>query len=193
MYYLCKILREFFRLFGERNSMYKQLQKAVENNPRKKLYRQIQTISTASAYFVAYMRFKQHFGIEIPAEAAYYGNNFEYVRIKVGDIKREWQRKLYPLKQCSPYKYLETKDTKIYENYIKKLANINICSPNTLLWNVKVFDALLESIKKDGYNPTKSVICVTENNVLIDGQHRACCLLYLYGEDYEINVIKVSR
>ena len=193
MYYICKILREFFGLFGEQNFMYKAFQNIINKHPRTKIKRILSKAEPFYEYFMAYMRFKQHYGIIIPAEAALNGNHYEYVRIKVGDIKREWQGKVYSLKEVSPYKYLETKNKKIYEEYIKKLSDAGICSLNNIFWNVKDFDNLLKSIQKNGYDPKISVICVNGDNMIIDGQHRACCLLYLYGEDYEVNVVKVTN
>ena len=200
MYYFYKFGREFFKLFGKNSKLYKKFQKAVTNHPQININYELknviepdlQYISDVNAYFLAYTHFKQHYGIEIPTEVACYGNKFEYVRIKIKDIKRSWDGKLYSLKQCSPYKYLETDDKQVYEKYIQKHVSRNLCSTNTV-WNVADFKKLFESIQKNGYDPTKSVICVTDNNIIIDGQHRSCCLLYLYGEDYEINVIKVTR
>lgn len=171
------------------------VKKELENNTITKINhiaQEIKNIDDFAAYMLAYTHFKQHYGIEIPTEAAYQGNRFEYVRIKIKDIKRFWGGKIYSLKQCSPYKYLETKDKKIYKKYIQKHVDINYCSANTV-WDVKKFDDLFKSIKKNGYDPKKSVICVNDDYIVIDGQHRSCCLLYLYGDDYEVNVIKVSR
>lgn len=39
----------------------------------------------------------------------------------------------------------------------------------------------LEQIKKHGYPYKNELICVNEHNQIWDGQHRAACLLYLYG------------
>ena len=53
------------------------------------------------------------------------------------------------------------------------------------------FDRLIESIKKEGYN-TDNII-ITNKNILVDGQHRACCLAYLYGLDHEVEVLDITR
>ena len=192
--HICKVLREFFRLFGHNNRFYKKYKTKVINLQKDSIDHisaNVQSLQDFVAYTMAKIDFKQHYGIELPAISGT-GNRFEYVRIRVGEIKREWDGKLYYLTDVSPYKYLQTGNKKIYEKYVQKAIDRNICSENTV-WNVKDFDTLYESIKKHGYDPTKSVICVNENNVIIDGQHRACCLLYLYGANYEINVIKVTR
>jgi hypothetical protein len=192
MNYIYKLLREFFRIFGKHNRLYKKFKDKANLKCKKTQRQMLENVADMNAYFLAYINFKQLYGIEIPAEVAGFGNKFELVRIKLKDIKRDWEGKIYSLKQCSPYKYLETGDKKIYENYIKKHINKNCISDNTA-WDIKRFDDLFKSIKKTGYDPKKSVICVDDNNVIIDGQHRSCCLLYLYGGDYEINVVKVSR
>ena len=69
---------------------------------------------------------------------------------------------------------------------IQKLETL----PNNI---IKDFDNLLESIKKHGYDPTKSVICINEKNCVLDGQHRSCALLSVKGGEYEIPVVRVSR
>lgn len=193
----------FFGLFGKTNQLYKKYDGKARNASKKRMREMLkyientqQEINNVISYFLAYTEFKQHYGIEIPTEVARYGNKYELVRIKLGDIKREWcdkkEKKIYSLKDVSPYKYLETGDKKIYEQYIKKHIDLDACSENTA-WDVKRFDDLFKSVKKYGYDPKKCVICVNENNVILDGQHRACCLLYLHGEEYEINVLKISR
>ena len=107
-------------------------------------------------------------------------------------ILKENGGKIYDLTECSPYKYMVTKDVAIYNKYIN-LAIEHGGAPENGVWSHKDFDNLLESIKKHGYDPTKSVICINEKNCVLDGQHRSCALLSVKGGEYEITVVRVSR
>jgi hypothetical protein len=199
LFYTYKILREITKVFGRNNILYKTFKRLVDKEANKNLKYKYSNkallikIADTNAYFAAYILFKQHYGIEIPAECVGVGNKFEYVRIKLKDIRRQWtDGRIHTLKQIEPYRYLQTGDKKIYEKYLKKAIEVGMFPKDTVR-DVKAFDDLFKSVKKHGYDPTKSVICINSENILLDGQHRACCLLYLYGEDYEINVVKVSR
>ena len=49
----------------------------------------------------------------------------------------------------------------------------------------------LNSIQEHGYPyQNQYIILRNDQNVILDGQHRASCLLYLYGPDYEIPVMR---
>ena len=52
------------------------------------------------------------------------------------------------------------------------------------------FDQLIESIHKNRHDERK-IIVVDENNILLDGQHRACVLADMYGVDSYIKVLKI--
>lgn len=100
--------------------------------------------------------------------------------------------------EVSPYKYLTTGNKKIYDDYVRKnLKNVLYESKklgfNESVWNSSRMDDTLASIRKNGYDPSKMCICVDENNIVLDGQHRACCILYIYGKDYEIDVCRVYK
>ncbi|MEI3534836.1 MAG: hypothetical protein V8R11_06885 [Alphaproteobacteria bacterium] len=53
------------------------------------------------------------------------------------------------------------------------------------------YDALIKSIENDGFD-AKFVIITDFDGVVKDGQHRSCYLLYKYGEDYEVPVLKLE-
>ena len=180
----------------EKKQYYKQKKKTLKRQLSYKKYGALgyalQRLEDYQAYQKYYLIFKQHYNICIPADVCGEGNTFSLTRIKVGNIKREWNGKVYSLTECSPYKYLQTRDEKIYQKYVQKHIDMGFVGTNTA-WNIQPFLDLEKSILKNGYDPTKSVIVINQDNIILDGQHRSCVLLYKYGPDYEIPVVQVSR
>lgn len=110
---------------------------------------------------------------------------WEIINIPLNTIIRKWFDGIcYPLTECAPYKYLKG-DTKTYDEYCKYHHDNNLPDMTRAR-----FDKLINSIKNDGYNP-KNIIVINQSNILLDGQHRACCLMHLYGEDYTADVLKI--
>ena len=110
---------------------------------------------------------------------------WEIIHIPLNTIIRKWfDGSCYPLTECAPYKYLKG-DTKTYDDYCKYHHENNLPDMTR-----SRFDRLINSIKNDGYNP-KNIIVINQSNILLDGQHRACCLMHLYGEDYAADVLKI--
>lgn len=115
---------------------------------------------------------------------------WEFVDIKVGEIKR-W---LYPndniivsLSETLPYKYLVTRDSKIYYDY---------CEYNHKVWGVDCmskerFDGLIYSMDTKG-DTNENNIVLLDNNIIYDGQHRCCWLLYNNGPNYVINALLIK-
>lgn len=198
-YFLFFILAMGSRVFGKNKIHgYAESQKAKYKkrlNASKKLVSEV-------AFLKAHMYFKQKYNINLPVDILGMGDVFILDKIKVGDIKRIWDGKIYSLTEVEPYKYLQTGDRMIYEDFMKKhegmaesyakkyaTQRIDRGEP---LWPADRMDKVLDSVKKYGYDPSKMCICVDENNIILDGQHRACCLLYLYGKDYIIEVCRVK-
>ncbi len=149
----------------------------------------LQDILYKLAYFQARDFFKQHYKITIPAECCGIGMHFELVKLKLKDIKRMWtDGKMYDLEQCSPYRYLQTRNPGIYQNYLHKLEQ---ASPHNRNWSMDTFNKLENSVSNVGYDPAISAIAVNRDNVLIDGQHRCALLLKQYGPEYEVFVVRV--
>ena len=108
---------------------------------------------------------------------------YELVNLKLKDLRRRWKGQIYKLNECSPYHYLKG-DKERYEKYCKLNSKLSIFDMSK-----EKFDILIDSVRKS-YNPMK-VPVVNQENILLDGQHRSSILLYLYGEDYEIPVLKL--
>ena len=146
-------------------------------------------------YFKYKNIFQQRFNINIPADACGYFNKYELVKIKLKDINRGWfDGKIYSLKECSPYRFLQTKDESIYQDYIKKHVDVGyITDSNAMTYSIERFLNLAKEIENSGYDPHKSVVVIDENNVIVDGLHRCSILLYKNGEEYEIVAVKAFR
>lgn len=111
--------------------------------------------------------------------------SWEIIHIPLNTIIRKWfDGTYYSLTECAPYKYLKG-DVEVYDEYCKYHHDNNLPDMTR-----NRFNKLIKSIKNDGYNP-KNIIVINQSNILLDGQHRACCLMHLYGEDYATDVLKI--
>lgn len=107
--------------------------------------------------------------------------------IKLGDIRRYWEGKLYSLTETSPYKYLKTNDDKLY----KKYCTIN--SKNSLFdMSKKRFSILLKSLNS-GYQERMMPVLEQKNLAIMDGQHRCCYLLNKYGPNHKIKCLIIHN
>lgn len=111
---------------------------------------------------------------------------YEIVHVPLKDIKRRWDGKDIPLSECHPYRYLVTKKPEIYNEYCylnKKLYDLDIMS-------IERFNKLIESIEANGFKDDNAVV-ITSQNILSDGQHRCCYMLYKHGEDYKMPCVRL--
>lgn len=116
--------------------------------------------------------------------------DWNFINIRLKDIKREYTPggKLIPLSETLPYKYLVTRDPSIYKEY---------CEYNWNVWRSEQmsqqrFDSLIESLDNNGIKNEKNII-LADDNIIWDGQHRCCWLLYKYGQDHKIEVLHCNR
>ncbi|MBO7218785.1 MAG: hypothetical protein J6V40_02290, partial [Clostridia bacterium] len=110
--------------------------------------------------------------------------DYEIVGLKISDIKRVWNGEKLPITECHAYKYLMG-DKEQYYDYceVNKIRH-------TFDMSEERFNNLIQSIEKNGYN-NENIVIVDENNILKDGQHRLSVLCKMFGEDHEINVLKI--
>lgn len=107
-------------------------------------------------------------------------------KIRLGDIMILKNNKLpvyRHLDQSRDYKALngDYRELDAYQTQVNPIGTSNRAR----------LDTMLESIKTNGYPFHNEYIILRNNqNVLLDGQHRASCLLYLYGADYEVPVMR---
>ena len=111
---------------------------------------------------------------------------YELIEIPLKDIRRMWiDSNTYRLDECAPYRYL-LGDNESYEQYCLYHQQNNLP-----YMTQERFDSLIQSIDANGYNP-HFVIVLDQNNIIYDGQHRACYLMHKYGGDYRVPVLKIT-
>jgi hypothetical protein len=110
---------------------------------------------------------------------------YEISKMKLKDIKRGWKGKMLSLEDVSPFKFLQG-DIEDYEEY----CNIH---QNKMGHDVSIdkYKDLIKNIEEKGFD-TKKIIVVGYNDEIVDGQHRCCYLLYKFGREHEIDVLKVD-
>lgn len=115
---------------------------------------------------------------------------WEFVNIKIGEIKRQLypgDNNTVPLEETLPYQYLVTRNPEIYKEY---------CEYNFSVWgneqmSQERFDQLIYSLEKDGDTEENNIV-IKDNNIIYDGQHRCCWLLYKKGRAYVINALLIK-
>lgn len=107
-------------------------------------------------------------------------------RVRLGDILILKNVKLpfyRDLTHSRDYKALhgDTSDLDAYASQINLLGQTNLDRLNKML----------ESIKENGYPHNDEYIIMRNNqNVILDGQHRASCMMYLYGPDHIVPIMR---
>jgi ADP-heptose:LPS heptosyltransferase/SAM-dependent methyltransferase len=114
--------------------------------------------------------------------------DYELRSVKLGDIKVLLYGDIIPLKETAAFKYIEDpiKNRQVYENYLIKHGEIDATTPRP----IERYIELQKSIEDNGYNP-RNIIILTKDNLLADGQHRACILMHKYGSEYVVTVLTV--
>lgn len=98
---------------------------------------------------------------------------YELVVLKLNDIKLRINNRAEFLCVAGTYRYLTGNDSSLKNTDKKK------------------YDALIKNIEKDGYD-RRRVIIVDFENCIEDGMHRASYLLYKYGGEYEVPVLRLD-
>lgn len=107
-------------------------------------------------------------------------------KIRIGDIiiLKNYRLPFYRhLNQSRDYKALKGQENELnsYKTQVNLLGQTNR----------ERLDSMLKSIRENGYPYNDEYIILrNDQSVLLDGQHRASCLLYLYGPDFEIPVMR---
>ncbi len=123
---------------------------------------------------------------------------YEICKIKLKDITRYDQGKYTSIKEWAPYQFLLGKekdyidyclnyrrtdymnlDDKKFEEYVKKNC-------------INDYKVLIKKLEEKKYNKKYPIIIDENNNMILDGLHRASYLMYKYGENYKIKVLKIK-
>jgi len=107
---------------------------------------------------------------------------YKNVALKKLKYARDYRERKFT--ECPPYRYLKG-DVEGYKRYCEEHEKLG--------WpqmSIERFNALRESIRINGYDE-KHIIVYTIRHVIIDGQHRACCLCDEFGEDAKFKMLKV--
>ncbi len=109
---------------------------------------------------------------------------YEIVKIKLKDIRREWDGNLLSLTECHPYRYLEG-DVQQYLDYTERNKELGGYE-----MSAQRFNELIHFLSTEGYD-SKHMPFINENNVIYDGQHRCCFLMKEYGGEFEIDAVRI--
>ncbi len=131
---------------------------------------------------------KTKFNVTLPKEAYHHlSGDVELVKIPLKELRVPCgHRKTCPIPETRVYKWLNS-DRK--EPYFWNYNEANVYIPESKKDSQKRMEELALSLM-DKYDPSKCVICVRKNNVMIDGQHRAAVLYKRYGGDYKVLVVR---
>ncbi|MDR1015510.1 MAG: hypothetical protein LBL86_11130 [Coriobacteriales bacterium] len=120
---------------------------------------------------------------------------YEIVEIPLSDLRRSYPPKMreyfgHPpepveIPETEPYQYLQHGDRETYRVYCEWHQE-----NHKPYMTEERFDALVASIRENGFDD-RHLIVVNANNVIKDGQHRACCLYYTEGGDFMVPVLRI--
>lgn len=113
---------------------------------------------------------------------------YKIEKIMIGKILRDlsYRKKgIVNLNDTFVYAYLngDEKGLRKYQEYCQ-ICNVNFRSKNE-------YDKLIKELSLNNYDILKGAICVDYNNLILEGQHRACIILKKYGPRYKIPVVKI--
>ena len=93
--------------------------------------------------------------------------------------------RIVTLDQTRVYAYLTgtPKGTKEYDEYV------DIC--NVSFRNREAYDCLIDEMDNNPYDIKKGAIVINQDDLIYDGQHRSCYLLYKYGPNYQVDVLQL--
>lgn len=113
------------------------------------------------------------------------GRKYEVINVPVGMILRVFQGHLMSLYETAVYSYLQ--DNIAGKSRYQEYAEMH---PADYQVSVERFQQLIAAMQENDYDIRKGAIIINEDNVVIDGQHRCCVILYKYGPFYRIPVLK---
>lgn len=120
-----------------------------------------------------------------------HAGQYRFISISLGEIRRWIDGQTLTLDKTDNYQYLVNPMSQEailkYRRYCSDPVNLE----DNPARSCEEFDHLKNSIENEGYDPKKSVIVIDKNNCIINGLHRCCILLSLFGPQHEIQVVQV--
>lgn len=114
--------------------------------------------------------------------------SYKIEEIEIGKIYRQLDdgsNQIVPLQETVVYKYLNGEPGS-RDDYLK------YCETHKTPYRSETyFKDLAKSLKLEPYDIKKGAVCINQYNIIAEGQHRCCILLYLYGPNYKIKVVKI--
>lgn len=112
---------------------------------------------------------------------------YEVKKKKIGTLLRTRANtnRIVTLDQTRVYAYLTgtSKGTKEYDEYV------DIC--NVSFRNRAAYDSLIDEMEKTPYDIKKGAIVINQDDLIYDGQHRSCYLMYKYGPNFQVDVLQL--
>ncbi len=121
---------------------------------------------------------------------------YEVDKLKIGDIKYFYCGELVPLSSTLVYDYLVTGNEESYKMHARvRFKNALHLTGEVLSSRVNEdlarFKNTVNIITNKGYDIRSGAIIVNQDNTLLDGVHRLCILLNLFGPEHEISVLRI--
>ena len=118
-------------------------------------------------------------------------DRYDVDQIRLGDIRRYFEGRTTSLYETPVYSLIAHDDEKAYRKYVSDnrdgVEDIEAVTDR----DIERFRRTIASMMNDDYDIRKCAIVIDSNNVILDGMHRTCALLYRFGPTYKIPVVRV--
>lgn len=111
---------------------------------------------------------------------------YNYSTVSFNEMRLKYEGKVIKLTEGIPYRYLQG-DTKDYDLYCQNHKKYGLP-----IMSKERFRKLQTSIEENGFDNRKIVI-LDEDNVILDGQHRACIMCLKNGENSAMTVLRIIK
>lgn len=112
---------------------------------------------------------------------------YKFHDFRLSNIYMEMEKEVLQLQNTVVFQYVKNQNNgqSDYEKYCNTYGKMN---PNR---NKDSFNNLINEFENELYDPKKGVIIINQYGLLLDGQHRCCILLKMFGEDYKVKVLQL--
>lgn len=127
-----------------------------------------------------------------PDMLPHWDGRFEVCTRRIGDLRsKSPSLGIVPFRESRLYRFLVSRDVREFDAYRKDIGEMLGYRPESSGWDQE-FLSLAKRMKEEPYDISKcAIVILNGSNVVIDGNHRVAALLAAYGEDYEVQVVKL--